>query len=323
MQRFIVPLLSVAFSAPLAAQVSQLPRAFLPAPYTEELRSIISAAPALALESKAVPFLPAGLEMGMVSWIATDRAGLVYLLQRGANADPVIVLDATGKVVRSWGKGMYVMPHAIRIDAAGNVWTTDAKSSVVLKFAPDGRKLLQIDVGGVPTNCDIQFCGTTDVAFGPRGQVFISDGYRNARVLEYTAEGRLVRQWGKAGGGPGEFFLPHSIVIDENDIIYVADRENARIQRFDLQGKFLGEWPKYGKTFSLALGPGVVWLGTQWPNESNLTAGWLLKVDRRTGNVLGYVTSTGVHGLNAGSAGELLYSPGPQRQAQVVKPLPK
>jgi streptogramin lyase len=319
MQRFIVQVLFIAMSAPLAAQVSQLPRAFLPAPYTEELRAIIGGSPVLTLESKPVPFQAAGLEMGMVSWIASDRDGLVYLLQRGANADAVIVLDASGKVVRSWGKGMYVMPHAIRVDPAGNVWTTDAKSSVVMKFSPDGTKLLQIDVGGVPADCDIQFCGTTDVAFGPRGQVFITDGYRNARVLEYTSDGRLVRQWGKAGRGPGEFFLPHSIVVDEQNVIYVADRENARIQRFDLQGRFLGEWPKYGKTFSLALGPGVVWLGTQWPNESNLTAGWLLKVDRRTGNVLGYVNSTGVHGLNAGRDGELRYSPGPQRQAQVVQ----
>ena len=85
------------------------------------------------------------------------------------------------------------------------------------------------------------------------GHLFIADGYRNARILEYTADGKKVNEWGRAGTGPGEFRLPHSIQIDERGIIYVADRENGRIQRFDRSGKFLGEWTQYGKTFGLAL----------------------------------------------------------------------
>jgi DNA-binding beta-propeller fold protein YncE len=161
----------------------------------------------------------------------------------------------------SWGKGLYSTPHAIRVDPQGNVWTADAASSRVYKFTPDGTLLLTIEVGGQPTPCG-NFCGTTDMAFAGDGHVFIADGYRNARILEYTAEGKKVSEWGRAGTGPGEFRLPHSIQIDERGIIYVADRENGRIQRFDRSGKFLGEWTQYGKTFGLALVGDALWLST-------------------------------------------------------------
>jgi DNA-binding beta-propeller fold protein YncE len=232
-------------------------------------------------------------------------------LQRGDKADPVVVLNRDGKVLRSWGKGMYTMPHAIRVDPQGNVWTADAASSMVYKFSPDGKKLMEINIGGQPTPCRNNFCSTTDIAFAPNGNLFISDGYANARILEYTPDGKKVREWGTAGTGPGQFRLPHSIAVDEAGIVYVADRENGRIQRFDMTGKFLGEWPKYGKTFGLALSPGAVWLATQQRNERNLSPGWLMKVDRKTGNVLGYVEVTGVHGMAILPNGELLVGPGP------------
>jgi sugar lactone lactonase YvrE len=197
------------------------------------------------------------------------------------------------------------MPHSIRIDPEGNVWTVDAQSSVVLKFTPEGGKLLAIAVGGQPAS-NSPFCGTTDIAFAPHGRIFISDGYANARILEYTAAGKRVRQWGTAGTGPGEFHLPHGIAVDEDGILYVADRENGRIQRFDLDGRFLGEWSGLGKTFSLKMSAGALWIGTQPRNEPNGAPGWLMKVDRRTGKVLGVVESTGHHSIEATPDGELL-----------------
>ncbi len=174
--------------------------------------------------------------MGMVSWVAADRNGLIYLLQRGDKADPVIVVDRAGKIVRSWGKGLYTTPHAIRVDPQGNVWTTDAASSMVYKFSPEGKTLLQIEVGGQPTPCG-NFCSTTDIAFASDGHLFIADGYRNARILEYAADGKKLREWGSAGTGPGQFRLPHSIQIDGSGVVYVADRENGRIQRFVARGQ--------------------------------------------------------------------------------------
>jgi sugar lactone lactonase YvrE len=296
------------------AQTQADPNAAALQAQADELRAIVQRSTRLPLQPTAIVPAPptSGWAMGMVSWIAAGRDGLVYLLQRGDKADPIVVINREGKVVRSWGKGMYVMPHAIRIDPGGNVWTTDAASSMVYKFTADGRKLMEISVGGQPSPCRNNFCGTTDVAFARDGHVFISDGYANARVLEYGADGRKLREWGEPGSGPGQFRLPHSIQIDERGTVYVADRENGRVQRFDRSGKYLGEWPKYGKTFSVTLQGGALWLGTQQRNEPNLSPGWLLKVDRDTGNVLGYLDITGVHGMDVLGNGELVASPGPR-----------
>ena len=143
-----------------------------------------------------------GWALGMVSWVALDGEGVAYMLQRGDRAAPVIALDTQGRVLRSWGDGLYELPHAIRVDPAGAIWTVDAATSTVRKFTPRGATLLQIDVGGQPAGTGSRFNGATDVAFGPDGRVFIADGYGNARILEYTTRGRKVREWGSPGSGP-------------------------------------------------------------------------------------------------------------------------
>lgn len=266
---------------------------------------------ALLVQPPATP----GWAMGMVSWVAAAPDGTIYLLQRGDKADPVIALDPNGRIIRSWGKGMYTMPHAIRVDPQGNVWTTDAASSMVYKFKPDGTLLLKIEIGGQPPNCSNNFCSTTDVAFARDGHLFIADGYRNARILEYTADGKKVNEWGRAGTGPGEFRLPHSIQIDERNIIYVADRENGRIQRFDRSGKFLGEWTQYGKTFGLMLAGDAIWLSTI-PRGPNSAPGWLIKLNHDSGTLQGYVDSQGNHGMAVMRNGDLLLAPGPDQIPQ-------
>jgi DNA-binding beta-propeller fold protein YncE len=288
---------------------------------TAELRAILQKTTKLPYERVGLkPVAPqGGWEIGMVSWVASDKNGLIYLLQRGDKADPVVVMSRDGKVVRSWGKGMYTMPHAIRIDPQGNVWTTDAASSMVYKFSPEGKKLMEIQVGGQPTPCRNNFCSTTDIAFARNGHLFISDGYANARILEYTADGKKVREFGTPGTGPGEFRLPHSIQIDENNIIYVADRENGRVQRFDMQGKYLGEWSQYGKTFGLKLDKDTVWLSTQPRDLPNLSPGWLIQVDRKTGKVVGYVESEGNHGMDIMLSGEPIQGPGPNMVPQLYR----
>jgi 6-bladed beta-propeller len=277
-----------------------------------ELRALAARSPRLALERTPLTVQPVGpgWELGMVSWVAVDPAGLIYLLQRGDKADPVVVVNREGHVLRSWGKGMYTMPHAIRIDPEGNVWTTDAASSMVIKFSPQGKKLMEIAVGGQPVPCPNNFCGTTDIAFAPNGRLFIADGYANARVLEYTASGKKIREWGKPGTGPGEFHLVHSIQVDEKGVVYVSDRENGRIQRFDLDGRYLGLWSNLGKAFSITLGPECLYIGTQPRNQPNGAPGWLMKIDRASGQVLGVVESTRNHGVAVTADGELLVGPG-------------
>ncbi len=314
--RFLLCLLLVPFWPQDPNSLTPDERARLDA-QNAELRAMLQAAPKLPLEPTPIPLnAPSqdGWALGRVSWVAADQTGLVYLLQRGDKADPVIVVDRNGKVVRSWGKGLYTTPHAIRVDPQGNVWTTDAASSMVYKFSPEGRTLLQIEVGGQPAPCG-NFCSTTDIAFAPNGNLFIADGYRNARILEYSPDGRKLREWGSAGTGPGQFRLPHSIQVDKDGVVYVADRENGRIQRFDSEGKYLGEWSRYGKTFGLTLTGDAMWLSSI-PRGPNGVPGWLIKVDRATGNLLGYVDAMGNHGMDVMPNGDLLQAPGPNQIPQ-------
>ena len=271
------------------------------------LLALISSAPKLALERTQIKIQSpgAGWELGYPSAVAMDAKGAIYVLQRSEKADPVLVLNRDGKIIRSWGKGMYKIPHSIRIDPQGNVWTVDSSSSMVYKFTPQGQKLMEISVGEQPAG-KTGAIGTTDIAFGPKGRIFISDGYGNARILEYNSKGERVRQWGSAGTGPGQFRQPHGIAIDDQNVIYVADRINARLQRFDLDGKYLGEWDDLGRVTAVSFRDGNLWIGTQLNSESNESDGWHMKIDRKTGKILGYVESGhGHHLLNVMKNGEM------------------
>jgi hypothetical protein len=121
---------------------------------------------------------------------------------------------------------------------------------------------MTISVGERPATGSA-FGGTTDIAFAPNGHLFITGSYGNARVLEYAPDGKRVKQWGKPDSGPGEFLLPHAIQIDEEGMIFVADWENGRIQKFNLKGKFLGEICRLGRVYSLKLAGKVLWAGVQ------------------------------------------------------------
>jgi DNA-binding beta-propeller fold protein YncE len=269
-----------------------------------KLRTSVQQAPRLALHGTQVK--APGYELGYPSSVTADRKGNIYVLHRGEASDPVIVIGRDGRVVRTWGKGMYKIPHSIRVDPQGNIWTTDAQSSMIYKFTPLGEKLMEISVGGQPPTKS-GFNGTTDIAFAPNGHLFISDGYGNARVLEYSADGKRIREWGSAGTGPGQFHQPHGIAIDENGVIYVADRQNGRLQRFDLNGKFLGSWDDLGMVTSVTFARGALWISTQQRNEPTGADGWLMKIDRSDGRILGWTESAhGHHFVNVTGEAELL-----------------
>jgi hypothetical protein len=299
----------------IAASVTAEDHVSIASQRTAQLLELLQKTPRLPLERTELGIQAPRTDWAveMVSSVAVDRKGIVYVLQRGDKADPVIALSPDGKVLRSWGKGLYKIPHSIRIDPAGNVWTVDAASSIVLKFTPEGRKLLEILVGEQSAGHPSAFNGTTDIAFAPNGQLLISDGYGNARILRYSAEGKRLGEWGRPGTGLGEFHLPHGIAIDEKGIVYVADRENGRVQRFDLNGRPLGEWSHLGRTFSLTVQGNALWIGTQPHDQPNTSPGWLMKVDRESGKILGYVDSTGQHSIHATPGAELLNGSRPDR----------
>ena len=280
-----------------------------------QFRALMRSSPPLQLKLTefAISAASSAWKIEMASSVAVDSKGLIYILQRGADADPVIAVDRQGRIVRSWGRGLYKIPHSIRIDGDGNVWTVDAGSSMVYKFSADGKHQLEINVGGLPTAPRSPFCGTTDIAFA-RDRILIADGYGNARIVEYSNEGKRLREWGVAGESPGQFRIPHAIAIDEEGIIYVADRENGRIQRFSPERKYLDEWRHLGKTFSLKVGrTGELWLGTQPRDVENGAEPWIVKVDRKTGKIQGVVESRGHHSIDLNAEGEPLTGARPDK----------
>lgn len=193
--------------------------------------------------------LPDGWMLGNCSAVAVNRRGEILVFHRGKH--PLIVFDAAGKFLRSWGDDVIHTAHGLRVDREDNIWTTDIGNHRVFKFDPTGKLLLSLGTGK-PGAGDDQFNKPTDVAFGPDGEFFVSDGYGNTRVLKFAPNGKLLKTWGTAGKGRGEFNLPHAIVVDARGRVLVGDRENDRIQIFDRDGKLLEVWSgfaPYGLAF--------------------------------------------------------------------------
>ncbi len=186
------------------------------------------------------PQKPESFTWGALSGITVDDQDQVYIFNR---SEPTVqVYDAEGGLVRSWSTANPKGTHHIKLDPDGNVWIADFRSHIVEKYSPEGKRLLTLGEAG-QSGCDEgHFMGPTDMAFLPSGDVFISDGYGNRRVVHFDKQGRFVKAWGEEGTGPGQFALPHAIAIDSQQRIYVADRNNARIQVFDTEGKLLAVW---------------------------------------------------------------------------------
>ena len=172
--------------------------------------------------------------------VAIDEKGWIWTLNRGEM--PVQVYTPEGKLVRQWGKDAFVSPHQIRFGPNGHVWIADSHAHAVYKFSRDGTKLLTLGIPGQPGEDNRRLKMPTDMVESPSGEIFISDGYRNNRVVVCNARGVFVRIWGALGTGPGQFSLPHSIDRDSKGRIYVADRNNSRVQVFSEQGQFLDQW---------------------------------------------------------------------------------
>jgi DNA-binding beta-propeller fold protein YncE len=253
--------------------------------------------------------MPAGFKFGRVSAVSTDAQGEVYVFQRGQKADPIVVFDAKGKYLRSWGKGMFGNPHGMRVDRDGNIWVTDNGDHQVMKFTRDGKLLLTLGQKGKAGTDAKTFNRPTDIAFMPNGDFFVSDGYGNSRVVKFNAKGEYLLDWGKKGTKAGDFNTPHSIGVDAKNRVYVSDRENNRIQIFDANGKFLKEWATLGATQNLFITPQQeMWIITHRNNIENLTydtlAGRIMKIDLESGKVLGSMESPG-HWITVSAAGEI------------------
>ncbi len=255
--------------------------------------------------------MPEGWKFGRVSSVAVNpQATEVYVFHRGKKADPIVVFDTKGKYLRSWGKGLFGNPHGMRCDREGNVWITDNGDHQVMKFDRNGKLLLTLGKKGVAGTTPDTFNRPTDIAFTPDFKHFyVSDGYGNSRVVKFTMDGKYVKDWGKKGKGPSEFNTVHSVAVDSKGTVYVSDRENNRIQIFDADGKLLRTWNNLGATQNIFITPNdEVWVITHRNNIENLTydtlAGRIMRVDIKTGKVLGAMESPG-HWLHCATNGEI------------------
>jgi sugar lactone lactonase YvrE len=217
------------------------------------------------------------LKWGEVPNVAIDSKGTVFVFTR--SEPPVIELNAAGTVLRTWGDHMFVWPHGIRFDRGGNLWITDGRAAdgngqMVYKLSADGSKvLLTLGTKGVSGDGPNQFNGVTDVAIAPNGDIFVSDGHVNSRIVKFTADGKFVKTWGKKGSGPGEFNLPHSVVFDSRGRLLVADRSNRRIQLFDQDGTFLEEWKQFGEASGLFIMSDDTLYVTDWQDKKAIFIG--------------------------------------------------
>ena len=224
------------------------------------------------------PTLPSGWNFGETAGVALDGQGHVYVLHRGRN--PIMEFTPDGRLIRSWGEGTFIRVHAIRVDPEGNIWTVDNDTHQVLKMDRTGRVQMVFGRRGQSGETDELFNRPTDVAFGPNGEIYVTDGYGNSRVVKFSKQGRYITAWGKPGKGEGEFDLPHTVAVDQQGRVFVGDRENYRVQVFDSDGKFLTQWTHVGSPWGFALQPDGTLFMTDGHNDR------ILKLDL-DGKVLG------------------------------------
>lgn len=184
--------------------------------------------------------LPDGWEFGWIPAVAVDSQDRVYVYSRSEH--PMVVFDRDGNFLTSWGDDILKDAHGIFIDADDNIYCVERETHVMHKFTTDGELLMTLGTMDKPGAEGEPFNLPTDFALGPDGEMYISDGYGNARIHKYSPDGALIKSWGKPGSGPGEFDLPHCVRVDPRNRVMVADRENNRIQFFTLDGEYIEEW---------------------------------------------------------------------------------
>ena len=206
--------------------------------------------------------LPEGRPWGSTAGVSVDRHGDIWVAERcggntcaGSNLAPILEFDPSGKLLKSFGEGMFLFPHGLTLDQDGNIWVTDGqgaggKGHQVFKFTPDGKVLMALGKAGVAGDGPDTFNQPSAVAIASNGDIFVADGHggnSNNRVVKFTKDGKFIKAWGKKGTGPGEFDIPHCLAFDSKGRLFVGDRNNNRIQIFDQDGNFLAEWKQFSR----------------------------------------------------------------------------
>ena len=201
------------------------------------------------------PRLPNDFILGNPTGIGVSSGNDIVVFHRGSRVwqtpmpiekikeKTILILDnKTGKIKNAWGSDLFIMPHGLEVDSEDNIWVTDVALHQVFKFSYTGELLMVLGVPNEPGNDSLHFNLPTDVAVSPNGSFYVSDGYGNSRVVRFSKEGNYLFEWGKFGADKGAFNIPHGLDLDKDGNVYVADRENNRIQKFDSLGGFINLW---------------------------------------------------------------------------------
>jgi NHL repeat len=253
---------------------------------------------------------PNGEPFGLVSRVAADDQDRIYVFQR--TDPPVVVFDREGKYLGAWGTGAVADPHGLKI-VGDTVYTTDRSDSCAKSFTLDGKVKLALgtpgqhsDTGEVKNWLVERAAGPfnhpTEMLPHPNGDIYVTDGYRNARVHRFAVDGTLKTSWGTPGSGPGQFHLPHSIAVDDAGNLLVADRSNKRIQIFTPDGQYLSEWTGMGGPNDISRGKdGNFYIAEQ---EDGGNPAYCTVRDPQ-GKVLAKMESRHVHGIGVDSQGSI------------------
>ena len=198
--------------------------------------------------------LPEGCVYKEGTSVDVDSENQVYVFNRGTV--PMIVFDSSGNVVRTWGEGVFTNPHGVTIAPDGTVFCVDNGDSTVRQFTAEGELLMMLGTPHQPSPkmSGDPFCVPAHVAFDKRtGEFYVADGYSNARVHKYSPDGELLFSWGESGTGDGQFNIVHNVVVDKDGWVYIADRENHRVQVFSSDGKYETQWGNLSRAAAICL----------------------------------------------------------------------
>ena len=262
--------------------------------------------------------LPDGWSFKEVAAVGVDRQDNVYCFTRGEH--PVIVFDRDGNFLRSWGEGQYIRAHGVHMGPDDSIYLTDDGGHFVRKCSLDGKVLLELGVPGKPAPylSGEPFNRCTHTALSPKGEIYVSDGYGNAKVHKYAPDGKLLLSWGEPGSDPGQFNLVHNICTDADGWVYVADRENHRVQVFDGNGKYETQWNNLHRPCGLYMDyirHPVCYIGELSVNRLNANLGPRVSIVDNQGKLLSRIgdpfaglaltSFIGPHGLTVDSHGDL------------------
>jgi DNA-binding beta-propeller fold protein YncE len=251
--------------------------------------------------------LPPGWSFKEIGAVGVDRRDNVYVFNRGEH--PMIVFDRAGNFLKSWGEGMFPRAHGLDMGPDDTIWLTDDGDHSVKQCTLDGKLLMTLGIPGRPSAymSGLPFHRCTHTALSPKGEIFVSDGYGNAAVHKYSPDGRLLKSWGGPGTDPGEFNIVHNLVCDDGGLVYVADRENHRVQVFDGDGRYQGQWNNLRRPCALHLNRGkcpVCFIGELGPG---------MAVNRDMPNIGPRVSITDMDGRRLGRIGAAHAGLGPDQ----------